>query len=99
MKDCNRAGTVSSSDLKYTSNVTIVTDSARKTRIMMRYNDSMDTDFDVWGMLSDISVKYTACASRTVRDIPILSPDSGESLNANTVKDAISITGNNVFSM
>ena len=83
--------------MKYTSDTKIarMTESALKTR----YIDSTNTDFDVWGMLSDISVKYTAYATRTVRDIPILSPDSGESLNTNTVKDAMSITGNNVFSM
>ena len=54
VKDCNQSGTVALSALKYASSTKIVkiTDRALKTRILVRYSDRMDTDFDVLGILS-----------------------------------------------
>ena len=41
-------------------------------------------DMDVCGIFSDIRVRYTAYASKMVRERPTLSPDSGDSLKIAT---------------
>lgn len=47
-----------------------------------------EVELDVDGMLSDIIVRQTAYASRTVREYPILSPESGGNLNTIELRNA-----------